>query len=332
MSGGKGMSRWKSLAGIVTAILMAAGASHSAHAEPLRIGYLVWVGFGPLFVAEEKGFFAEEGLEVELIDMAVHEASYAGLFAGQIDAVGATVDDMLPRYDPDDPYVCVMALDESIGADGILATNDIQSIADLKGKVVGRAATTVSQFFLNVLLKNAGLSEADIEPVELGAEDAGNAFLMQEVDAAVTWEPFLTQGRLSEHGHVLADSSETPGLIVDCLLAKTGVFEERLSDFQALARAWDAAVQYVEAHPEEGNRVMARKLGGWLEDPAVFAETLEGVRFYDGARNQEYFGTAEQPGQIYETIQYAIDVWRSIGVLDKEVTPTDFVAHGVWDD
>ena len=43
-----------------------------------------------------------------------------------------------------------------------------------------------SQFYLNVLLKDAGLSEADIETVELSFDDAGNAFLMQEVDAAVT--------------------------------------------------------------------------------------------------------------------------------------------------
>ena len=77
---------------------------------------------------------------------------------------------------------------------------------------------------------------------------------------------------------------------------------------------------------------MARHVGGWLADSAVFAETLEGVRFYNGARNKEYFGTAEKPGQIYETMQYAIDVWRSIGVLDKEVAPADFSAHGVWDD
>ena len=44
----------------------------------------------------------------------------------------------------------------------------------------------LQQFYLNVLLKEAGLSEADIEVVDLSAEDAGQAFLLQEVDAAVT--------------------------------------------------------------------------------------------------------------------------------------------------
>lgn len=315
--------------GMMAAVSVMAGVQAAA-AEPLRIGYLTWVGNGPFFVAQEKGFFPEEGVEVELIDMAVHEAGYAGLFAGQVEAIGATVDDLLPRYDADQPYACVLALDESVGADGILATDEIQTIADLKGKVVGRAATTVSQFFLNVLLMNAGLSEADIEPVELGAEDAGTAFLMEELDAAVTWEPFLSKGGQAPHGHVLADSSETPGLIVDCLLVKTEVFNANLTEFKALARAWDAAVRYVEAHPKEAIQIMARSVGGWLEDPAVFADTLAGVRFPDAERNRELFGTAEDPGQIYETSQYAIDVWTRLGMLDVELTPSDLIRHDLW--
>jgi NitT/TauT family transport system substrate-binding protein len=327
-SGGGEMRIWLRLGCLAAAlwlILMSA-----AQAHPLRIGVLTWVGDGPLFVAREKGFFAREGIEIDLIDMAIHEASYAGLFAGQVDAIAVTVDDMLPHFDPKQPYVCIMALDESLGADGILANNDIQSIADLKGKVVGRAARTVSQFFLNVLLKDAGLSEADIEPVEMSFDDAGKAFLMQEVDAAVAGEPWLTLGKQAEHGHVLADSSETPGLLVDCLVTKTEVLDTRLPEFQALARAWDAAVHYVEAHPDEANEIMARDVGGWLEDPAVFAETLKGVRFYDSARNREYFGTPDHPGQIYQTSQYGIDVWTSLGALDVELTPADVIRYDLW--
>jgi NitT/TauT family transport system substrate-binding protein len=319
-------------AGIVIALLVAAGGSLTTQAEPLRIGYLTWVGNGPFFVAQEKGLFAKEGVEVELINMAIHEALYAGLFAGQIDIMGATVDDMLLNFDPKDPYACVLAIDESLGADGILATNEIHSIADLKGKLVGRAERTVSQFFLNVLLRDAGLSEADIEAVEMSADDAGTAFLMREVDAAVTWEPFLTQGGKSEHGHVLADSTQTPGLLVDCLVAKTAVYDRRLADFRALARAWDAAVKYVEAHPDEAVGIMARHVGGWLEDPAVFAETLKGVRYFDAQGSQEYFGTPEQPGQIYETARYAIDLWSSVGMLQMELSPEDVIAHGIFDD
>jgi NitT/TauT family transport system substrate-binding protein len=314
----------------VALVWLTAGLAGTAHAEPLRIGYLTWVGYGPLFVAREKGFFAKEGVEVELINMAIHEAMYAGLFAGQTDAITVTVDDMLPNFDPEAPYACVLAIDESLGGDGIIASNDIRSIADLRGKTVAFPERTVSQFYLNVLLKNAGLSEAEIEPVEMSFDDAANAFLMQEVDAAVTSEPWLTLGEQSEHGHRLADSSQTPGMIVDCLVTRASTFDDRLAEFRALARAWDAALHYVEEHPDEANRIMARHVGGWLEDPRVFAETLKGVRFYNSARNREYFGTPDRPGQIYQTSQFAIDVWSSLGALDIELSPADVIRHDLW--
>jgi NitT/TauT family transport system substrate-binding protein len=320
----------RTLFALITGLLLIAGGGHAVHAEPLRIGHLTWVGLGPLFVAKEKGLFVKEGLEVELINMAIHEAMYAGLFAGQIDMIDATVDDMLPNYDPEQPYACVFTLTESLGADGIIATNDIRSIADLEGKSVAFAGRTVSQFYLNVLLKEAGLSQADIDHVEMSGDDAGNAFLMQEVEAAVSWEPWLTQGKEAAHGHVLADTSERPGLVADCLVTRTDVLDARLADFKALARAWDAALAYVAAHPDEANAIMAQSVGGWLEDPAVFAETLKGVRFYDSAQNREYFGTPERPGQIYQTAQYGIDVWSSLGALDVELSPADVIRHDLW--
>jgi NitT/TauT family transport system substrate-binding protein len=322
----------KHLAGIVAALLVTAGASQAAQAKPLRIGHVIWVGFGPLFVAKEKGFFAQEGVEVELVKMAHSAAGFAGLLAGQVDASGGTLDEFLPYFDPEDPYACFMVLDESPGGDGIVANKDIKSIADLKGKMVALSKGTTSEFILYVLLKEAGLREADIETVELESEDATNAFLMQEVDAAVVWEPWLTQGKQAPHGHLLADSSETPGLIVDCLTAMVDVFQDRLAEFLALARAWNAAVHYVEAHPDEANEIMARHVGGWVEDPAVFAETLKGLRFYDAARNREFFGTSDNPGQIYEAAKYAIDFRSSLGVLEADITPADVIRHGAWDE
>ena len=47
--------------------------------------------------------------------------------------------------------------------------------------------------------------------------------MMQEVDAAVTYEPWLTPGKNVEHGHLLTDSSKQPGLITDCLETTAGV-------------------------------------------------------------------------------------------------------------
>jgi NitT/TauT family transport system substrate-binding protein len=286
-----------------------------------------------LFIAKEKGFFAREGVEVELIRIEEHTTQYAGLASGQIDAAAAAFQDAPVFSEPDEPpLVCVLMLDESRGADGVLATRDIRTVAELKGRSVAVLHGSVSHFYLSVLLTEAGLTQADLEIVDLNAEDAGEAFMMQEVEAAVTWEPWLTQGRTVDHGHLLTDSLERPGLIVDGLLTRADVFAARTADFRAVARAWDAAVSYFGANPDEAIQIMARHVGGWLEDPAVFAETLKGVRFFDAESNREYFGTPEHPGQIYQTARYAIDLWSSVGMLKAPLSPADIIAHGIWDE
>jgi NitT/TauT family transport system substrate-binding protein len=327
------MHIWPRFAHAAAVVCLTAGLTGATHAEPLRIFYFVWVGYGPLFVAQEKGFFAEQGVEVELINNEIHEAAFGGLFSGQVDAVAGALLDAPESFQPDeDPLVCVLAFDDSRGSDGVLATKDIQSVADLEGKSVAFLHSGVQLFYLHVLLKEAGLSEADIEVVDLIPEDATQAFLLQEVDAAITQDPYLTRAKNTEHGHLLTDTSERPGLIVDCLLTRLDVFNDRKREFQALARAWGAAVHFVDAHPDEAGEIMARHLGGGLEDPAVFVNMLRGVAFYDAARNREYFGTPDNPGQIYQTMQYAIDLWSDLGMLKVELTPADVIAHGIFDE
>jgi NitT/TauT family transport system substrate-binding protein len=275
---------------------------------------------------------SKEGVEVELINNEVHAAAFGGLFAGQVDAVAGALLDAPAFSEPDEPLVCALVMSDSQGADGIVASKDVQSIADLEGKSVAVLRGGVQQFYLSVLLKEAGLIEADIEVVDLTPEDAGQAFLLQEVDAAVTSDPFLTEAANAGHGHLLTDTSEQPGLIVDCLLVKADVFDDRKNDFRALARTWDAAVRYVEDHPDDANEIMARHLGGGLEILRPSARSWSAWDFYDADRNRQYFGTREKPGQAYGTMQKAIDVWSELGMLKVEVTPADVIAHGIFDE
>ena len=273
-----------------------------------------------------------KGVDVHLFKF--EEGNVEALFSRHIDALALDFMSAVAQQPADEnAMVCVFAMDDSAGGDGIVATHDIQSIADLKGKTVAHDDANVSEFYLIVLLAEAGLSPADIESILLDGVDAAEAFMLQEVDAAVTWEPSLTSAQDTEHGHLLIDSSSHPGLIVDGLFALPDVLEARREELKAVARAWDRAVDFVEAYPDEAIEIMARNVGGWLEDPADFAAAMEGVRFYDKTRNQEYFGTTESPGGIYKTVQHVIDVWSKLGQVQKiDMVPADLIAHGIWDE
>jgi NitT/TauT family transport system substrate-binding protein len=165
--------------------------------------------------------------------------------------------------------------------------------------------------------------------VDLPADDCAQAFMMQEVDAAVTYEPWLTPGKTTAHGHLLTDSSQQPGLITDCLETTAGVLKNRRDDFRAVGRAWAAAVDYFKLHPDEAIAIMANHLGGSLEDPGDFAEVLRGVAFYDAQGIRNYVGTPDAPGPLSQTMQNAIDVWSELGVLKVKVTPADVIAYGI---
>src|SRR5262249_32475346 len=155
----------------------------------------------------------------------------------------------------------------SNGGDGIVANKDIKSIADLKGKQVAVNEGSVSEFYLNVLLAKANLKESDLKTVNMTAGDAGTAFVSKRVDAAVTWEPWLTKGKATDHGHLLVDSSSTPGLITDVLIAKTSWVGAHSKDAAALVKSWNEAVAYYTAHQDESIEIMAKGVGGWLKDP-----------------------------------------------------------------
>ncbi len=298
-----------------------------AAAEPLKIRYSVWVGYGPLFLAREKGFLKEEKVEVDLINMEDPKEGFFAMSAARLDGVVSTIDTMLLYLKTGKEFQYVLALDDSAGGDAIVARKEIKSVRDLKGKKVAFSEGSVSQFFLNVLLRESGLSQKDIDAVNMKPGDAGAAFVAEKVDAAVTWEPWVTKSKNTAFGQVLVDSSKTPGLITDVLIFRRDVIEKRGKEIQGVVNAWNKAVAYWEKNPAESNEIMAKGLGDWLKDPKVFAETLSGVKFYNRAANVKFFGTAQKPGDLAKVAQNAIDIWGSFGKLQAKMTPKDLINY-----
>ncbi|MGH6874051.1 MAG: ABC transporter substrate-binding protein, partial [Aestuariivirgaceae bacterium] len=246
---------------------------------------------------------------------------------GQIDVSGATIDSILPHFDPEQPYACVMMTDESLGADGILATRDIKTIADLKGKNVAVNEGSVSDFYLNVLLQREGLKASDVNVVNMTASDAGAAFVSKQVDAAVTWEPWLSRGKTAEHGHLLVDSSTTPGLITDVIIVKKSWLADHTKETAAIVKSWNEAIAYYREHPDESIEIMAKGVGGWLKDPKEFKATLTGIKFYGAEDNKAFFGTKDKPGPLSQTVAEAIKIWSGHGRLQVETSPDKLIDY-----
>jgi len=300
-----------------------------ASAEKLKFAHSTWVGYGPLYIAQEKGYFKDEGVDVELIVIEDTKVRIPALLAGKIDAMATTIDSPLAYLSDKQQYRYFFAIDDSNGGDGIVAKKEIKTIADLKGKKIGFSEGSTSHFYLATLLREAGVALSDIEIVNMSAGDAGAAFVSGRVDAAVTWEPWLTRGKQAPGGHLLVDSSTSPGLITDIGIATPETLARRADEFKAFVRAWYRAVDFVKSNPDEANRIMAKGVGGWLKKPEVFAETLTGIKFYDKAMNERFIGTAAAPGPMTKTIQRAIDLWYSEGRMKLRPDPVSLIEFGI---
>jgi NitT/TauT family transport system substrate-binding protein len=164
-----------------------------ADVEKITIAFQKWVGYGPLYLAQEKGFFKQEGIELVVIDEQLDSARRDAFKQGMLDCEAGTIDLLISKRAQDAPVVAVLEIDHSLGSDGIVATKDIKTVEDLIGKKVAFARDDVGETFISYLFYKKGLSLDDITIVPRRPEDAWLAFLNGKVDAAVTWEPWLSK-------------------------------------------------------------------------------------------------------------------------------------------
>lgn len=289
--------------------------------KPLKVTLPTWTGYGPLFLAKEKGFFAKHGVQVELsiIDgLAERKQALAG---GKIDGMATAQDVQVTLAASNIPVQVVWLLDDSYGGDGILVKKEIQSAADLKGKKVAFEVGSTSHLLMLSVLKKAGLTDKDVEVVPMSAGDAGAAFMAGKVDAAVTWEPWLSKGA-SANGKVLVSTKDLPGIIVDSISFRKEVVDQRPDDVKAFVAAMAEAMDYWKANKDESNKIMA---DGLKIDLKEFTGTVPGLKFFDKDDNKKLFGTGANPGSIYQATKNDIDFYVEQKIIDKPITPESII-------
>jgi NitT/TauT family transport system substrate-binding protein len=310
----------------LAALSAVAGLSMMAMAEAgeMRLGMTTWVGYGPLFLARDKGFFNENGLDVELRIIEDASLYMAAIAAGELDGNASTIDEIMKYRSQEFCFKAVLALDDSHGGDGVLVQEGVNSLKDLKGQQVGLNEGSVSQFWFNILLTREGMSETDLQITNMTADDAAAAFIAGQIPAAVTWEPHLSLVRTKKQGKVLIDSAQTPGLIVDVVALTCDYIQKNPKDVEALVKGVYKAVEFIKTNPEEAYAIMAKGVGGYLEKPADFAEAAKGVRFYDSARNLEFFGTPEK-GEAKDLMELGNKIWGGFQKMKMTINYGDLI-------
>lgn len=280
-------------------------------AVPVRVAIDQFIGFAPIYVASDRGYFTQRGVSVEalpILDTAQRTASFA---SGRVDAICTTLDSLLLLASKGVDLVIVAAVDKSHGADGILAARTVRTATDLKGKTVAFQEGMPSHFLLLWYLLNNGLSPADIRAVNMNADDAGAAFTAGKVDAAVTWEPWLSRAKTDGKGKLLVSTADLPPVLVDVLAVRREVLTSRRAAVAALYSGWMDAIEYYKTSPDAALTIMSGGLKLSLDEVRQNAQTVE---FADRAFNRGFFDKSAHDS-AWSLATRAIGIWQTAGLM-----------------
>ncbi|NPV56048.1 MAG: ABC transporter substrate-binding protein [Anaerolineae bacterium] len=300
----------------LAALLLAGCAPAAPEKVQVRIGTQPWIGYGPWFIAVEKGYFDQYNLAVELINFNTDQDVNAAFASGNMEAANLATHTATKLYTAGVELRIALLEDASYEADAILAGSGIASIADLKGKKVAYEEGATSDLLLNYALAQNGMSIADIVPVPLPASDAGLVLAAGEVDAAVTYEPYITEVLKQDSSlSLLYTAAENPGLISDVLVVPLAFAQSNPQAVRDMLKVWDEALAFYKSNPDEAKAIIARNVGA---EPADLATAFDGVEFYDLAANKE-----QLTGGFFQTFQDIGGAAVAMGYLESFPIPGD---------
>lgn len=218
----------------------------SAPVEPLVLAIHPWVGYETLYLAREFKWLPDA---VVLAEGNTLSDSFAALLSGRADGACMTLDEMLRARASGIPLSVVLVFDVSAGADMVLARPDIDTPADLAGKRLGLEQNALGTLMLRKLIEVAGLPETSLTLVELPPDRQLDAWLNQEVDAIITYEPTATL-LMQEGAHRLFDSRQIPDTIFDVLAVRADRVKNA-SRVQALAAAHFRAMEHMRTYHQD---------------------------------------------------------------------------------
>ncbi|NQE33268.1 ABC transporter substrate-binding protein [Microcoleus asticus] len=277
---------------------------------PLKVSFISFVGHMPGIIAQEKGFFKAQGIDVELSYVDYLQLQQADFSAGKYDGIGLTLGDFMILSATNPDIQAVMVVDESTGADVVVAQSEIKTILNLKGKKLGANLGGFSEVFVTEMLKISKLTSDDVSLVKVDGLQVPQRLQNNAIQAGHTWEPHISES-LKLGAKILFTSKQTPGLILDLLAFRGEAIRDRPEDVRAFVRGWLQGLSYWEANIPEGNEIVSKALN--IPSKTI---SFEGIDLTNFAENQKFF-QSDSPNYIYKTAKKYADFFIRAGNVTR---------------
>jgi len=295
--------------------------SAAAPSQTLLAGVSPWPGYSGHYVAVKKDLFKGEGVNVQETFFQSASELITGFLAGKVDVASTTSGDAIEMIHKDPTIRIIYVVDYSNGSDGIIG--NVNSPQELKGKTVGRENLLFENVLLRAYLEKGGLTEKDIVIKDMTAADAATAFAAKRVDAAVSYEPWMSKAAKQGGGKVIFSTKDT-NLIADTIVTRQKTIETRKADLQAYIRACSKAVKLVNSSDAEAIKIAGDKLG---VSAAEAQDQITGVKIFDIEGNKAIAFNSSHPNNVIKNLDLTVKV-----AYDSKLIPAMMDIKSLYDD
>ncbi len=297
-------------------------------AAPLKIGYSDWPGYTVFEVANQKGWFKDAGVDVQMVWFD-YSASIDAFAAGKIDGNCMVASDAMVTGASGTKIKFVALLDFSEGSDMIIGKPGINSIKELKGEKVGVELTLVEHMLLFEALKRNGLSQADVTLVPTPTNNTPQTLASGQVGAVGAWYPISGQALDQVAGSKkLFTSADAKGLIYDILAVSPASLASNHDDWSKVAGVFYKCVAYLmdPKTRDEAIKIMSAKVGA---NPADYAKNVPGTHFLTLAEAKAAYKKGPGLDSIYGSMSVSDQFNMENSVYKEAQKPEDYAAPSI---
>ncbi|MCC6347257.1 MAG: ABC transporter substrate-binding protein [Nitrospirales bacterium] len=272
----------KALSLIAAALVLFSAVYVSAAPKKVRLAYLrndlhhlaAWV-------AIEKGFFREEGIDVEVAGIFNAGPEEMSAFASRsIDAGYLGVAPSTTGVANKSAGVKALSLANSEGSAIVVGKDStLRSVKDLAGKTVAIPGyATVQDFLLRRALESAGVDAKEVNIIVIKPPEMITALGARQIDAFIAWEPHPSKAATGGIGRVLITSGKIWKGHPCCVVAvEDSFYRENPAAVKALRKAHVRATEFIRKNPDEAVRIGQKYTG---MDEATLRAAMKNIQYH----------------------------------------------------